>query len=99
MVTVCPSQFATRRTLFHVLVYAWGPAAGGPDGAGAWGRLRLWVVGHRLDCGQDRLHSAVLVLVGAASRARPGYAGWADDGGAGADQGAEARGPRAAAGE
>ena len=38
--------------------------------------------GDRLDCGQDRLHGRDAAEVGAAGRARPGPAGWADDGGA-----------------
>ena len=48
---------------------------------------------------QDRLHGGDAAQVGAASRARRGSAAWPDDGGVRADQGAGARGPRAAAGQ
>src|SRR5215831_10088457 len=55
--------------------------------------------GDRVDRGQDRLHGADAVQLGAPGRARPGQTARHDYGRSRAHQGARARGPRAAPGQ
>ena len=73
-------------------VFTRGSGAGGADGARARGRARLAVGGDALDRGEDRLLGGDAAEVGAAGRGRSGPAQRRDDGGAGAAEGARARG-------